>query len=238
MKYVFPALPVVSRSQLERFIVSPYLTPPQEVESFPLYFLAALYASALSFVAYDEHLCLSRIWENFSSDELWEIAYNGILGELDTPRLATISAAIIYLNKAPTGIQLRSTDSPVVWSFMASTVALTTSLGLQLDCSKWNIPNWEKRLRRRLWWIVYTEEKWRSLLMGRPSLIANDEWNVSDLVTDDFDVDKTGGYPNLPNEIETFLRLLATIQPMSKNGLYFRHLSSLARIVDDVHTSI
>ncbi|KIW63823.1 hypothetical protein PV04_08795 [Phialophora macrospora] len=239
MEHVFPALPVISRSELTRFILSPYSAHAEEGQSFPPYLLAAIYASSMSFGAYDAHVCLSKMWEGYSSPELWQLVYNGISLEIHTPRLATVSAALLYLNKAPVGNQFLAADSPFIWSFMASTVALATSLGLHLDCSNWNIPNWEKRLRRRLWWGVYSEEKWRSVLMGRPSLIAGDQWIVSEPTADDFDIDTPPvSVRDLPPEVDDFLQHLEMVRAKSENGLLFRHLIRLARIVDDVSTAL
>jgi hypothetical protein len=66
-------------------------------------------------------------------------------------------------------------------------VGLATSLGLQFECRPMGMPLWERRVRRRLWWAVYSEDKWRSLLMGRPPYIRRDEWDVTDLDEADFE---------------------------------------------------
>lgn len=113
---------------------------------------------------------------------------------------------------------------------MAFTVGLATSLGLHIDCEDWCIPAWERRLRRRLWWIVYSEEKWRSLLVGQPSLISREQWDVSDLKDEDF---------ILVEEFPESVGSPATVA-ISKDGvnaLHFRWLANLALIADDVYQS-
>jgi hypothetical protein len=50
------------------------------------------------------------------------------------------------------------------------------------------IPTEEKQLRARLWWAVYTEDKWLSLLMGRPPYISDNEWDVALLEESDFSI--------------------------------------------------
>jgi hypothetical protein len=114
---------------------------------------------------------------------------------------------------------------------MAFTVGLATSLGLHLECQDWAIPAWEKRLRKRLWWVVYSEEKWRSMLLGQPTLISKDQWNVNDLVDEDFLVEDVDSItPILPNGPRLNERAVET-------GLHFRSLATLAQIVDDVYQS-
>jgi hypothetical protein len=49
------------------------------------------------------------------------------------------------------------------------------------------IPAREKRLRRRLWWAVFIEDKWMSLLLGRPPYIKQSEWDTSELDNADFE---------------------------------------------------
>lgn len=112
-----------------------------------------------------------------------------ILEEIHTPHLATLQAGLLYLHKQHQGSQTAVADSPFVWSFVGMLVGLATSLGLQLECRPMGLPAWERRLRRRLWWALYSEDKWRSLLMGRPPYIRHDEWDVTDLDDDDFCID-------------------------------------------------
>ncbi|KAH0425831.1 hypothetical protein CcaCcLH18_10700 [Colletotrichum camelliae] len=47
------------------------------------------------------------------------------------------------------------------------------------------LPAQEKRLRRRLWWAVFIQDKFSSLHTGRPPYLRKDEWDVGEL--DDFD---------------------------------------------------
>ena len=39
-------------------------------------------------------------------------------------------------------------------------VGISHILGLNIDCSKWEIPEREKKRRRRLWWAVFVQDKW------------------------------------------------------------------------------
>jgi hypothetical protein len=169
------------------------------------------------------------------------MVYDGIQSQLHSPRLATISASLLYLNKPRVGVQQISADTSFTWAFTASTVALATSLGLHLDCCSWSIPKWEKRLRRRLWWSTFSEEKWRSLLLGRPSIIARDQWNVSELTNDDFEMDEVTKMElnqELPTEIEKFSRLFHSSGKKPEKTLLSQQIVSLAFIADNIYTTL
>ena len=58
-----------------------------------------------------------------------------------------------------------------------------------MDPGDWGLPGWEIRLRRRLWWTLFVEEKWRALTYGRPSHLHRDDWHVAALTEKDFLLD-------------------------------------------------
>ena len=66
-------------------------------------------------------------------------------------------------------------------------VALGQDIGLHLDCTEWSIPLWEKRLRKRLAWALYMQDKWSALMYGRPSHINSSDWAVQQPNESDFD---------------------------------------------------
>ncbi|EXJ85371.1 hypothetical protein A1O1_05735 [Capronia coronata CBS 617.96] len=193
----------------------------------PTHLLAAVYASALPFASHDPHLCVQNVYDKPSENQIWHIALEDISREIQAPRLSVLQAGLLYLQKARRGSEAAA-DTPFKWSFMAFLVGLATSLGLHLDCRDWLIPPWEKRLRRRLWWLVYTEEKWRCLLLGRPSLIGPEQWDVSELDDEDF-------------VTEDDLAALVPEQPAwwppthVEQCTHFRYLSRLAQTADDIY---
>ena len=224
-KYVFPALPVVSRSQLGISSSSP--SPNiSSLSTVSTGLLAAIYATSLAFSAYDADLCVLKAYQKPPTSQLWRLVYEEISREIHTPRLSVLQACLLYLQKPRTALNSAAADTPFTWSFMASTVGLANTLGLHIDCQDWRIPAWEKRLRRRLWWTVYSEEKWRSLLYGRPTLISRDQWEVSHLQDDDFLVDSSGS-----NDHD----VISQFSPECE--LHFRHLTTLAEIGDDIYQS-
>ncbi|KAK7064416.1 Zn(2)-C6 fungal-type domain-containing protein [Favolaschia claudopus] len=83
-------------------------------------------------------------------------------------RLSTISGALLDLSARPV---LDVEDNYVL---LAKTIAEAQLLGLHIDCSSWNIPTWEKELRRSLWWGLRIHDAWMCFLNSRPSHIQND----------------------------------------------------------------
>ena len=152
------------------------------LERCPLHLLGAMYALALRFVPHDEHLAVWFSQTTLSVDMLWRFVYEELQEQVHQPSLSVVQASLLYLHKEPADEKRHSlADTPFVWSWTGKLVGLATSLGLHTECSMWAIPSWEKRLRRRLWWAVYAEDKWRSLLMGRPPYIHSQEWDVEEL---------------------------------------------------------
>ncbi|KGO48660.1 Transcription factor, fungi [Penicillium expansum] len=182
LRFVFPAIPIISRSQLG--ISSSMSTAA--LEKIPVHLLAAIYASAIPFAVHDPVLCVSAAYGELLSGKLWQMVHELILQETHTPKLAVLQASLLYLQQIPAGSLKALPDGPFIWSFLGSTVALAVSLGLHVEPRPWGIPPWEKRLRRRLWWAVYVEDKWRSLLAGRPSFIHPDENDIFELSASDF----------------------------------------------------
>ncbi|OKL61816.1 hypothetical protein UA08_03028 [Talaromyces atroroseus] len=224
LKFVFPSVPVISRSQLGLNLP----LPNRSLSSTPVHLLAAIYASALPFKAHDPELVIFGLYDDTLCDRLWRLVYEVILQEIHTPHLSVFQACLLYLQRLPLGSQSALADSPFVWSFLGSTVGLAASLGLHLEPRPWGIPAWEKRLRRRLWWAIYLEDKWRSLLIGRPPFIRREEWDVKDLDDADFVVDGLGDA-----DMSAFFQHHLALEP--EDGAIFKSLTDLAQVVDDIY---
>ncbi|KAH8701582.1 fungal-specific transcription factor domain-containing protein [Talaromyces proteolyticus] len=219
MKFIFPSMPIVSRSEFRLL--------NQSLQNVPVHLLAAIYATALPFKNHDPALVIFGVYDESLGDRIWRIVYELLMQEIHTPHLSVIQACLLYLQRLPTGSQSALADSPLIWSFLGSAVALAHSLGLHLEPSPWGIPSWEKRLRRRLWWAVYLEDKWRSLLIGRPPFIHPEDWDVKDLNDTDFIVDEL-------EEISAG-ELHAILPAESEYGLIFRSFIKLAQVADRIH---
>lgn len=207
--------------------LSPSCSVPEAwiLDRMPVILLAAIYASALPFAAHDDYLCVLHTYSPPPANRLWRMVYELVAEEIHTPHLAVLQAALLYLHKPLDETRASNADSPFVWSWVGSVVGIAESLGLHIECRMWGIPAWEKRLRRRLWWAVYAEDKWRSLLLGRPSYIHQGEWDVSELDGLDF-LFQPRGASSSSSAIHT------THDPVP-----FRYLVDLSRIAEEIYES-
>jgi hypothetical protein len=66
-------------------------------------------------------------------------------------------------------------EADVSHSAYDQAVGAAQLLGLHLDCSTWQLPRWEKNLRKRLFWLLFVMDKWSSLYQGRPPHIHSSQ---------------------------------------------------------------
>ncbi|KAJ5607366.1 hypothetical protein N7537_003985 [Penicillium hordei] len=105
--------------------------------------------------------------------KIWTHVINGLEDEFRTPRLATLQVAILAIASRPCeNIGQRDV-------LVSKSVAVAYLLGLHMDPARWELPIWERSLRKRLWWTLFIFDKWRALVYGRPSFIHSTEWHVS-----------------------------------------------------------
>ncbi|KAL4889644.1 fungal-specific transcription factor domain-containing protein [Aspergillus ambiguus] len=218
LRFIFPVLPIISRSRLG---VTQNKPIPDKValQEMPVHLLAAIYASVQPFTQFDEHISVWTAYSSPPTEQLWRLVLEAILTEIHTPHLCTLQAGLLYLNRSTGSATSTVADSGLLWSLVGMFVGLATTLGLQLECRPMGLPSWERRLRRRLWWAIYAEDKWRSLLMGRPPYIRNDEWDVTDLDNDDFHKDELFHTP---------------VQPDSEYAVPFQWFVRLSRVADEI----
>lgn len=135
--------------------------------------LAGMYLLALRWWPQDPVLSQHRVP---SSYRLEDLATRSLNSAMQRPKLSVLQAGLLLLQ------QRQTTD----WGLTVQLVALAQDLGLHLDCSNWSIPMWERRLRKRLAWALYMQDKWTALVIGRPSHIQASDWAVPSLVESDF----------------------------------------------------
>ena len=90
-------------------------------------------------------------------------------------------------------------------------------------------------MRKRIWWAVYAEDKWRSLLMGRPPYIHPQEWDIEDLDASDFgslSSDKPDDASNLFRNFVSLTRVAESVQET------FYSLRAAQRLSVDMSASI
>jgi len=168
--------------------------------------LAAVYLLAMDWWEYDRELS-SR--QKPDAESLLRTAMKALTGVIHRPKLSSVQAGLLLLQRS-------GGDS---WVLTTQVVAIGEELGLHLDCTTWNIPEWEKGLRRRLAWAIYMQDKWGALIHGRPSHVALSVWKMPRVSLADFpesaadEDDKEGS-----TEVE-------------KGRLLFIHLTKLTQIM-------
>jgi hypothetical protein len=135
--------------------------------------LAAVYILAINWWDHSEELVGI---DKPDLRELERLARVTLADAMYRPKLSTVQAGLL-LSQRPEGDQ---------WAPTAQLVAIGQELGLHLDCTNWKIPPWERGLRKRLAWALYMQDKWGSLVHGRPSHIFASNWAVQPLSPNDF----------------------------------------------------
>lgn len=112
----------------------------------------------------------------FDIVRLEDAAFRSFGESLCQPTLSTIQAGLLLMQRP-------NVDSKTLNTQL---VGIAYELGLHLDCSSWSVSNSERRLRKRLAWALYMQDKWCSLIHGRPSSISGSNWAVQRLEDADF----------------------------------------------------
>ncbi|KAK4184007.1 fungal-specific transcription factor domain-containing protein [Podospora australis] len=168
---VHPSYPVLHKAVfLEKYARSyTEFSPP---------LLAAVYLLAMDWWEFDRELSSKT---NPDAVALSRLATKALGDVIHRPKLSSVQAGLLLLQRS-------GGDS---WVLTSQVLAIGEELGLHLDCSTWDIPSWEKGLRRRLAWALFMQDKWGSLIHGRPSHIlyhspSSSVWQLPELTLSDF----------------------------------------------------
>ncbi|KAL1855520.1 hypothetical protein Plec18170_004240 [Paecilomyces lecythidis] len=172
-RIVHPSFPILHKADF----IEKYTRTYREITP---HLLAAVYALAIRWWSYDPDLLLL---EKLNEAALVRIAHRAVQDAMHRPRLNTIQAGLLLLQRHRNPL---STDNSWMWSFTSSLIGLGHHLGLHLNCSNWNIPEWEKGLRKRLAWGLFIQDTFSALILGRPCIISDTDWIVEPLQTRDF----------------------------------------------------
>lgn len=148
--------------------------------------LAAMYLLALSWWSHDPELAPQP---KPDMNRLEYIAISSLTVSMQRPKISAVQAGLLMLQRAKSS----------TWTLTVQLVALGQDIGLHLDCSTWSIPLWERRLRKRLAWALFMQDKWSALMYGRPSHINAADWDVPMPVEDDYD-DTVSSLPSTDDE--------------------------------------
>ena len=183
--------------------------------------LAAVYILALDYWNYSPDLASSRAPD---VDFLGSKALKCMNDAIHRPKLSTVEAGLLLLQQASRNVaNSTSSMSPWRWSLTSQMVAAGQDMGLHQDCSDWAIPRWEVGLRKRLAWALFMQDKWESLVHGRPSHISEKwDWAVADLTDDDF---PENFFDENDEDGSTEVEMGKTL---------FMHMVSLTKILSDI----
>ncbi|BDD62292.1 hypothetical protein MAP00_007265 [Monascus purpureus] len=172
-RFVHPSLPVLSKARFLQSYCENRLGIPASLRG-------VIYGLACSFWDRDETLSpLPALHRS----ELFENAHAALLSELDSPKLATLQSCLLIIHDNPP--MTHTTESPRNWTLACQATSCAQSLGLHMDPSLWNIPMWEKCLRKKLWWATFVTDKWSTMSHGNPSHIPQSSFNTMDVTLDD-----------------------------------------------------
>ncbi|KAK3720897.1 Fungal specific transcription factor [Vermiconidia calcicola] len=170
--------------------------------------LAAMYLLALDWWSHEPKLAQHR---KPDTARLEYIAITSLTIAMQRPKISAVQAGLLLLQRSKSS----------TWTLTVQLVALGQDIGLHLDCSDWSIPLWERRLRKRLAWALYMQDKWSALMHGRPSHINVADWAVSSPTTEDFQEDVSPAKEDSPDpEIAKgrtlFLQMIALTSIMAE----------------------
>ena len=221
-RFVYPYFPILSKSEL----YSGGTLSPSVLHALPLSLLSAMYATALPFMLYDDLLATTIVHSPPQPHQIFRISWAAVTQELHTPRLATLQACLLLLQRAPTNRFV--TDTPWKTSLVGWSVSLAQTLGLTRECGDWaSMPQWEICLRKRLWHGCFIMDKWACLGAGMPSHIRSEDFDVLPLTDADLEAPS---FDHASNAIPGFLEPEA-------DSHHFRLLSELTVILSDIMDS-
>jgi hypothetical protein len=220
-RYIYPYFPILSKTRL----LYPAAGLPSRLNALPLSLKAAIYASALAFFTYDDVLATTIVHSPPSSQKLYRIAWLAVTHEVHTPHLSTLQSCLLLLQRVNDDRYVM--DTVFRWSLLGWTVALAQTFGLSTDCLDWvGVPDWERRLRRRLWWATFVMDKWAFMSAGLASHIHDDNYDVSPLTAADFVCTADSSEAS------------SSVDPLgddsSEPSSHFYHLSRLTAVLSDI----
>jgi hypothetical protein len=145
--------------------------------------LSAVYVLALKFVSVEPG---SRTVRTPDAGRLESTAMKLLAESLPRAQMTTIQAGLLLMQKSSLNTS----------SLNAQIVNAAFELGLHQDCSNWKLGPAEKGLRKRMAWALYMQDKWSSLMHGRPSHMSAANWTVRDLAEEDF----VAAFPSVKRE--------------------------------------
>jgi hypothetical protein len=129
--------------------------------------LGAVYLVALNWWSYSPALSSKP---KPDAEELKRLVLQMLFNIHNRPKISDLQGGLVLL-------QQRSVSS---WALTAHLVAMSQNLGINLDCSDWRVPDWERGVRKRVAWAIFMQDKVSfysstSLLMRPKSLLQHNK---------------------------------------------------------------
>jgi hypothetical protein len=210
-KMVQPTYPIVHKATF----MAKYGESYRHIDA-PL--LGAIYLITTNWWHYDPDLSNQSL---IDVTALRQLTLEAIQSSYHRPRLSSVEAILLFLQCKPE--DPLNPDHTFSWGLTGQALSVGEALGLHLDASSWEVPSWERSLRKRLSWALYMQDVWTAIVHGRPVHISDDNWAVTDLTIDDFDT------RNFPGQEQSFIALtsLARILHVVTRQFYSLRLSTL-----------
>ncbi|KAI8200844.1 ncs1 nucleoside transporter family protein [Colletotrichum sp. SAR 10_76] len=215
-KHVHPVLPILSKGRFLRQYASDKTKLPASLRG-------AVYALASVFEKKDPSL---KGPFPFQQHQLADYATDSLQRELDSPNLAKLQASLLLLHVKPNHVD--SIEHPRTWTSTAEAVAIAQMIGLHQDPERWSLAPWEKRLRRKLWWVTYVTDVWSAVCHGNPPHIYPASFNTSAIAMEDLRSDE-----DLSEDLQIMVEPISARFHVS-TGARFLELVKISKMVRDL----
>ncbi|OAA58439.1 fungal specific transcription factor domain containing protein [Niveomyces insectorum RCEF 264] len=189
---VHPRFPVLSLADLAA------IRAPTGDLAVPVGLLSAVYALAVPFTFLDDELSLFKGYLQVPTDDLWAVAHRSFMRAGCLAHLSLLQLCLLLLQQPPANYAVAAPAR--FWALSCAALSIAETLGVHLDPSAWRLPRHEVMLRRRLWWLTYTQHVWYAVGLARPCHLHDANWDVDELTADDFEVDALYHPNNHSNE--------------------------------------
>ncbi|KAE8538015.1 hypothetical protein D1P53_006082 [Cryptococcus gattii VGV] len=185
-RYTFPAIPIINFKRLENSCMGLQGSGPV-----PYALLSGIIAHSIHYIP--EIISLRKY--------LWQEALMALDDEYRQPRLSALQLALLQMYSRPQEVGENSGQITIA---VGRAIGAAHLLGLHIDPTNWSLPHWETSLRKRIWWALLIQDKWRALLYGRPSYLHHKAHCVSLPTLEDCDAEEHASASDWTS-METFI---------------------------------
>jgi hypothetical protein len=171
-------------------------------------------------------------------------SYSPALSSLPKPDVKELEAKVLRMlcevHRRPKisdlqgGLVLMQSPDVCSWTMIGHLVAMAQDLGINADCTDWQVPRWENGVRRRAAHGLRMLDTWGSLVYGRATHIRDEDWDVRPLESADFpetsmDDDDEEGSAEIEKGKQTFLYMVSLTEIVTEILSRFFTLKAVRR---------